>query len=468
VPTVDVSAVIDRQPLGRLQYTVFLLCWANLFVEGFDTQAVAYVAPSLGHAWNLSRGALGTALSAGLLGLTIGSILIAPLADRAGRRPVIVLSTLLFGAMTLLTPLATSVRGLIAWRLLTGLGLGGAMPNVISLAAEYSPERKRAAAVMYVFTGFPVGSACGGVTAARLIPVHGWQSVFICGGVLSLLLFVALSMALPESLRLLALIKPGDRRLALISKIDKAIDPELPLTRASDQQIVAKGALRELFYGGRAAVTPLLWTIYFMSLLNLYLLASWLPAAITSFGASIESAAVATSLFHIGGIVGGAFLGIAAHRFGTFRIMPAAQFVAAASVGCLALVGSSVALTMVAVFVAGVTVIGCVNCNHALASILYPTGLRATGVGWANAVGRVGSMTGPVFASVILSRDPDIGHVFFLAVLPAVCAGIATAVIARNKAGANLAGAEFGTAPHVNPDNPAVGRANRLGTDVRH
>src|SRR5580693_1761853 len=218
---VDVVEFIDAQPVGGFQLKLLLTCAAVLFLDGFDTTAIGFVAPSLAKEWGLSKGALGPVFSAGLFGLMIGALLFGPLADRIGRKKIIIFSAAAFGIGALVTAFVQDVNTLLAIRFLTGLGLGGAMPNAIAITSEFNPRRRRATMVMIMFCGFSVGAALGGLLAAALIPQFGWRSVFILGGTAPLLLAPILALKLPESVRFLALtVRANDQVAQLLGLIN--------------------------------------------------------------------------------------------------------------------------------------------------------------------------------------------------------------------------------------------------------
>src|SRR5947209_18498656 len=226
---VDITRLIDQQKISRFQILVAVLCAAVVFMDGFDAQAIGYVAPSLSAAWRLPKGALGPVFGAGLFGLMLGALIFGPVADRIGRKPVIIASVLWFGVCTLMTVTADSLNSLLVWRLLTGLGLGGAMPNSIALTSEYSPQRSRATMVMLMFIGFSLGSAIGGLIAAQFISKYGWTAVFWLGGIVPIVLTAVLLFVLPESVRLLALRGTEDQR---IRGFLARINPDLRLEQA--------------------------------------------------------------------------------------------------------------------------------------------------------------------------------------------------------------------------------------------
>ena len=210
----EVGRFIDEQPFSRYQLLTAVTCSVLVFTDGFDTQAMGFVAPALTAQLHLSRAALGPLISSGLLGMMIGALVFGPLADRYGRKPIIVISVFLFGVLSLLTATATTPQELLIYRLLTGLGLGGAMPNAIALTGEYTPKRFRATGIMTMFVGFTLGGAAGGFVAAGLISRYGWQSVFVVGGLFPCLAAVVALVFMPESIRFLVLRGGQERRVA--------------------------------------------------------------------------------------------------------------------------------------------------------------------------------------------------------------------------------------------------------------
>ena len=346
---VDLPELIDRLPIGSFQIRVLLICAAVLFVDGFDTQAIGYVAPASAQEWKLARGALGPVFSAGLFGLMLGAIIFGTLADRIGRKRIIVIATTAFGVGTLATMLAQDATVLIVLRFLTGLGLGGAMPNAVALTAELAPHRRRATMVMAMFAGFSIGAALGGLLAAALIPAFGWRSVFLVGGLVPLALAPVLAAALPESIRYLALLRGRDCDVAVLLR---RVDPELRI--AEDARFVVPEPrltglpVAHLFAERRGGITLLLWVVFFMSLLDLYLLSNWLPTVLNDLGVSVSAAAIIGAMLQVGGVAGTFALGRVIDRF-SFRALAVTYLCAATAVGAIGLSSHAIAMVTSAI-----------------------------------------------------------------------------------------------------------------------
>src|SRR5579875_296258 len=415
---VNVPELIDRQRLSGFQIRVAALCAAVIFFDGFDTQAIGYVAPAIIKAWRIPPPSLAPVFAAGLFG---------PLADRIGRKAVIVFCLGFFGLCSLVTPFCDSLSSLLAIRFVTGLGLGGAMPNAIALTSEYGPRRSRATMIMVMFCGFSLGSALGGLLAARLIPQFGWQAVFYAGGILPLAFAPVLIAALPESIRLLVLKGSESTRIAALLR---RINATLVFAEGQRFAVVEEAAggmpVRHLFREGRTAVTLLLWVMFFMNLLDLYFLANWLPTVIHGSGASLELAVIATAMLQVGGIAGTLTLGWVMDRFRATRVLALTYFGAGLFVAAIGAAGSAIAMIMVAVFGAGFCVVGAQIAANAFTAQCYPTYIRATGVGWALGIGRVGSIIGPVLGGMMLSFHWPTPTLFMAGAIPVFIAAMAS------------------------------------------
>ncbi len=432
---IKIDELIDSNPIGGLQWRVVVLCFSVAMIDGFDAQSIGYVAPLLAEQFSLSPDVMGQLYSSALIGLMVGALVGSSMADRIGRKPVIILSVAVMGLFALLTATAGSTTELFLYRFLTGIGLGGVMPNVNILTAEFAPARRRALLMTVMFVGFPIGTIVGGLAAAGLIQAFGWESVFIVGGAVPLALVPLLVFLLPESPRFLAL-KPDHE--ASLAQIVNRIAPDTSATATSRFETLTPqqpgGSIQGLFTAGRTPITLLLWVVYFANLLTLFAMVAWLPSVLNAAGFPLERAILATVLFATGGVIGGLLIAAAVDRMGAIPIMVAAFAVAAVAVGSLGQVTGSLTLLIIILFLAGVTAMGSQFGLNAITSNIYDTHARATGLGWALAAGRLGAIIGPIAVGAAVSLDLPLSRLFMLGAVPMVIASASVFVLGRLKA----------------------------------
>lgn len=432
--TVDVTGVIEQARFGSFQLLILILCAWIALLDGFDTQAIAYVAPVIAEQWGIAMAGFGPIFGAGLAGLTVGAFVLSPAADRFGRKNVILLSVLLFGIFALITARATTLNELLIYRFLTGLGLGGAMPNIIALTSEYAPKRMRALLIAVMFCGFPLGSTVGGVVSAPLIGAFGWQSVFVVGGILPLASLVALCVWLPESIRYLMARGIADERIdRLIARLDPAASRTAERRYAMPDPQAAGFPVTKLLQEGRAPMTLLLWVAFFMNLLVMYFLVNWMPSLLKASGLPLNVAILSTAVLNAGGVVGAIVLGRFVDRLDPYLVLGGAYSASALFIAGIAFGSANIWTLMISTFLAGFGVVGAQIGMNALAASLYPTSMRSTGVGWALGVGRIGSIIGPVAGGMLLGFGWNAQSVVLTAAVPAMLAGLAVIALRRRE-----------------------------------
>ncbi|HZZ09054.1 MAG TPA: MFS transporter [Paraburkholderia sp.] len=430
--TQDVQQFIDSRPLSRLQLRVIVLCFLIVAIDGIDIGLAAYIAPSVRHEWSLSIAQLSPVFVAGLVGMMAGSLIFGPLADRWGRRPVLIASVAFFGFATLLTLLIHNVWELSVLRFLCGVGIGGATPTAATLTAEFAPARKRLSIVTIMLCGNSLGSAFGGVVASQVISRYGWHAMLVVGGAVPIVLIPLLWRWLPESMRFVALRRPGAqlqlRSLARDLAGERGNRDTFEQTVfVAAEKVSTRSTIGELLTPHYRRGTLLLWATFFMGLAVLFLMANWLPTIITAAGSSMKTAALITALWSVGGTCGGLLLGRAMDRFTPHRVLAVAYALACALIFAVGRGYANPLLLAPIVFLSGFCISGSQVGINGLATAFYPTATRATGVAWATGIGRVGSMFGSAIGGYLLASGLPYGTLFAVICTPMLIASLCMA-----------------------------------------
>jgi MFS transporter, AAHS family, 4-hydroxybenzoate transporter len=430
--TIDIKSFIDDRKISAYQWLLVALCFLVVTADGMDVAIMGFIAPPILHEWAISRPAFGLVMSAAPMGLAIGALLAGPSSDRFGRKKVLIGSVLVFGIFTILTSFTNSPESMAALRLLTGIGLGAAMPNTTTLLSEYAPQRKRALLITIMFTGFNLGSALIGFVAGWLIPLAGWRAVLQFGGVLPLVLIPIYLWLLPESSRLLAVRGESSDRIAkILNRVCGANFTGNEHFVSTEPTLPTRKPIGVLFSHGYSAMTVLLWVTYFMGLLVIYLLTGWLPTLMKDAGLTVTTAANVTAMFQIGGTIGAVVVGWIMDKVRPARVIGAAYLAGGICVFVLGSVGALSASLTLLVFAAGFCMSGAQTGLNAYAPGRYPTVARATGVSWMLGVGRFGSIFGSAIGGALLGLGWGFGSILATLAVPATLAAIAIVVAQR-------------------------------------
>jgi AAHS family 4-hydroxybenzoate transporter-like MFS transporter len=430
----DVPTFINSRRVGAVQWVVIVLCALVMFLDGFDTQAISYMAPLIAKEWGLPRELLGPIFSSALTGLMVGYLLLSPLSDRFGHRRLILISTIAFGLLTLVTVFVSSVTELMILRFITGVALGAAIPSTVALTTEYSPKRLRATFVLVIYCGFSLGFVAAGALAAWSIPLYGWRSLLWIGSFAPVLLAIFVFLFLPESLDFLVRTKADPRSIwRVVRRVDQNLPHDCP-DRFTTEIEEKRSAVGSLFQSGRTFGTIVLWLVFGLNLAEFYALQSWLPTILTNLKYDLNTVALATSLTTIGGIVAAFAIGPAMDRLGPYASLAAVYFAGVVFVALLGVAISAPAwVLLVAAFCAGFCVSGGQKSVIALSAIFYPAPIRSTGVGWALGVGRLGGIGGPLLVGVLLGYHLQPASLFYAAAVPMLLAGVLVATLGANK-----------------------------------
>lgn len=427
--TVNITELIGSRPLSAFQIRIALLCSLVALLDGFDLQIIGLAAPSIAKLLSIPPARMGGVFSAALAGLALGTFVLGPLADRVGRKRVLIGSTVCFGIFTLATPFAETFTQLLAARFFTGIGLGGAIPCCIALTSEYTPPAKRAMIIGFIWAGYPLGGVFGGLLGSWLIPTLGWQWLFWIGGTLPLLVALLLLVALPESVGyLVSSGAPAARIAALLKRV-------CGVTVAADARFVLgeeraqSGHLGQLFSDGRTLGTLLIWASFFVVYLQLVTNSAWSPILLSHVGVPVPQSALAMAAFNLGSVVGTSTAGLLLTRFGAARVLPVALIGTMIAYGLVGHAAPDINKIIALESFIGVF-LGCASTSLiALSALYYPTPIRSTGIGWAIGMGRVGSFMGPLIVGLLLGNHWPVASIFVAIAAPALLAAITAGLI---------------------------------------
>lgn len=436
----DVSRLIDERKLTAFNLRLLILCFLAVLFDGFDIGAIAFAGPYLIKEWGItSMAALGPVIAASLAGIVVGAPLFGYVGDRFGRKAAIIGALLAFGLFTLGAARAAGLRDLLYLRLLAGLGLGGLMPNVNALTAEFSPKRIRATMIIIMFSGITFGAAVPGFVSAWLVPNYGWPILFYLGGVAPILLAIVFAMVLPESLKFLVLkTQKRDEILARLRALAPGRDFSDDVRIVVGNEAVNFGFKPSMLFAGNLRwVTPLLWLLFVCDLLSFNFIYGWAPIVLSQAQVARETAALATSLFQIGGTVGGLVLARPIDKFGVTPVSLA--FLAAMPiVGAIGFLAWSGPLLLGILSLAGFCLVGILFALNALSALVYPTAIRSNGSGWALGIGRFGSAAGPILGGYLIDLGLRPTQLFMTLLIPLGVGTLASILLARLSSGARM------------------------------
>ncbi|MDO5651237.1 MAG: MFS transporter [Moraxella sp.] len=434
--TVNINDVVDNAKLGKFHWQVLFWCLLVIIFDGYDLVIYGVALPLLMEQWSLTAPQAGMLASSALAGMMFGAMFFGALADKIGRKKVIMICTAFFSGFTFLGAFAPSPVEFAVLRFLAGLGIGGVMPNLVALTSEYAPKKSRATMVSIMFSGYAVGGIISALLGSFLVQDYGWKIMFYLAGI-PIAGFPLIWKFLPESLTYLVKDGQDGRARHIVKKLNPAltITEHTKLTLAETAPVQQDGqkqsAFAQLFTEGRAFGTVMFWVAFFMCLLMTYTLSSWLPKLMLSAGYSLGKSILFLFALNVGAMIGAIAGGFLADRFHLKPVIVTMCALAAVSISSLAINSPSAVLyTLVAV--AGATTIGTSILLYSYLAQFYPLHIRTTGIGCASAVSRVGAIVGPILTGVLLSMSLPHAYNFLAIGIPALIATVAMAVLKRS------------------------------------
>lgn len=403
---IDVNSVFDDLPFSAYQIGICILCFIVVFFDGFDLTVIGVAIPGMMAHLKVSPAEIGAAVSAGQMGPMIGAIVLGMVADKYGRKKTMFFSALVFGFFTYMTVHITSCTELGVYRFLAGLGMGGVIPNALAFGSEYSPSRLRAGLSLYMWAGMPTGAMIAAFAASWLLPHFGWTSVFYVGGIAPVVIAFLVLIIMPESISHLVKTGKPDKAKAIVRKIDKAstIDLSADLRlHQNEKGKEEKSGMKALFAGDFFKTTSLLWLLFFLSFYLLWVLFSWVPTLLKQAGATTEQFSIGFAFIHMGSVIACLCIGALMSKFNKLNVVKylfLGAFVAMIAFGYFA--SQAFVIILVVSIFTGMLVNGGNSSLMGLASAVYPSEMRGSGIGCAYGIGKVGTLIAPLAGGLYL------------------------------------------------------------------
>ena len=423
-----IKSKIDSRNISFFQYLIIFICFFLNIIDGMDVLVISYTAPVIASSWDISFETLGVVFSSGVLGMAIGALLLAPYADKIGRKKIILMSTIIISIGILLTGFSKNIYHLIFLRFLSGIGIGTMLASTVSLVSEYTPNRSRDFWVSFILAGYPIGAILAGYLSNYILKYYSWEVVYIIFGLISIFFIPIIYFFLLESVDFLIKNQPKNA-LSRVNLILKKLDLSKIKILPSKINVGSKIPVNRLFKGKYFDSTIKLWMAFFFSFACLYFLISWIPKMVTELGLSLELGIYSGTVFNIGAFFGIVTQGYFSSKFGlkkiisiflifTFLIMIQIQY----------FFGSD---WMLLIFGAlGFTIQGGFVGLYSVAARIYPTEFRTTGVGWGIGAGRLGAVLGPLVAGILIGAGISVSMNFIIFAIPALIAALITYMIA--------------------------------------
>ncbi|MDY6537242.1 aromatic acid/H+ symport family MFS transporter [Acinetobacter faecalis] len=442
---VNVNQIIDHAKFTPFHFRVVAWCLLIILFDGYDLAINGVVLPLLMDDWGLSAVQAGMLASTALAGMMFGAMIFGSLADKIGRKKVIMICIVLFSGLTFAGGFASNPTEFGILRFLAGLGIGGVMPNLVALTSEYAPQKMRSTLVTTMFSGYAVGGVMAALLGSWFTPSFGWEIMFFIAGI-PLFLLPVIWKYLPESLTFIVKENKQEEARKIVRKLAPNVTVKEDTTFELYKVDVPEAAnVASLFRRGRATNTLLFWVAFFTCLLTMYALSSWLPKLMMAAGYSMDNSLMFMMIMNVGAVVGIVGGGILADRF---HLKPVLMFLGIMGAIVMSLMGfqSNQFLLYILVFFAGAASIGSQMLLYSYVAQFYPLAVRSTGIGWSSAIGRMGAIVGPILIGGLLGMNLP-AHFNFIAVgLPVLITAIAVALIMHDDEPEKIAAQNVATA----------------------